>query len=61
MALPGAAYWQYFEQLDKITAAKTDVQIKKQLFLKMKTEKGVFYGQFRKRPDSRWRRGGRAN
>jgi len=36
----GAAYWQYFEQLDKITAAKTDVQIKKQLFLKMKTEKG---------------------
>ena len=36
----GAAYWQYFEQLDKITKAKTDVEINKQLFLKEKTGKG---------------------
>lgn len=29
----GALYWQYFEQLDKITPASTGVKIKKQLFL----------------------------
>lgn len=29
----GALYWQYFEQLDKITSANTGVKIKKQLFL----------------------------
>lgn len=29
----GALYWQYFEQLDKITPANTGVKIKKQLFL----------------------------
>ncbi|RBQ02761.1 alpha-2-macroglobulin family protein [Pedobacter miscanthi] len=29
----GALYWQYFEQLDKITPANTGIRIKKQLFL----------------------------
>ncbi|HAS42393.1 MAG TPA: hypothetical protein DCS93_18085, partial [Microscillaceae bacterium] len=29
----GAVYWQYFEQLDKITTAKTPLALKKQLFL----------------------------
>ena len=30
----GALYWQYFEQLDKITRAKTPLQLDKKLFLK---------------------------
>ncbi len=30
----GAAYWQYFEQLDKITAAETNLKIDKKLFVK---------------------------
>jgi len=29
----GAVYWQYFEQLDKITSAKTALQLDKKLFL----------------------------
>ena len=37
----GAAYWQYFEQLDKITSAKTDVEIRKQLFIKEKSGPGT--------------------
>ncbi len=36
----GAAYWQYFEQLDKITTARTDVEIRKQLYIKEKSESG---------------------
>lgn len=36
----GAYYWQYFEQLDKITPAATGVKINKQLFLQKQTEKG---------------------
>ena len=36
----GAAYWQYFEQLDKITPAETNVSIKKQLFVKSNTQNG---------------------
>ncbi|TCD00557.1 hypothetical protein EZ449_20580 [Pedobacter frigidisoli] len=36
----GAYYWQYFEQLDKITSAATGVKINKQLFLQKQTEKG---------------------
>jgi uncharacterized protein YfaS (alpha-2-macroglobulin family) len=36
----GAAYWQYFEQLDKITPAQTGVQIQKQLFVKVNTPGG---------------------
>jgi len=37
----GAAYWQYFEQLDKITPAATGVQIKKQLFVKTNSPAGL--------------------
>ncbi len=36
----GALYWQYFEQLDKITPANTGVKIKKQLFIQNSTTKG---------------------
>ena len=36
----GALYWQYFEDLDKITPAKTPLQLKKQMFLKKNTDKG---------------------
>jgi len=36
----GAMYWQYFEQLDKITAAETPLAIKKQLFLEKNTLSG---------------------
>jgi len=36
----GALYWQYFENLDKITSAETPLQLKKQLFLKKNTSTG---------------------
>jgi len=36
----GSLYWQYFEDLDKITSAETPVQLKKKLFLKNNTDKG---------------------
>ncbi|MFA7616565.1 MAG: MG2 domain-containing protein [Weeksellaceae bacterium] len=36
----GAMYWQYFEDLDKITDANTSVKFKKELFLKKNTDKG---------------------
>lgn len=36
----GSLYWQYFEQLDKITTAETGVKIKKQLFLQKQSTKG---------------------
>jgi len=36
----GAMYWQYFEQLDKITPAKTPLVLKKQLFLQKNTDAG---------------------
>ena len=36
----GALYWQYFEQLDKITPAKTPLSIKKQLFLQKTSDTG---------------------
>lgn len=36
----GAMYWQYFEDLDKITAAHTGVKFNKQLFLRVNTDKG---------------------
>lgn len=36
----GAAYWQYFEQLDKITSAETPLQLKTELFRQINTEKG---------------------
>lgn len=37
----GAVYWQYFEQLDKITGAATPLSLKKQLFVEEKTAKGT--------------------
>jgi uncharacterized protein YfaS (alpha-2-macroglobulin family) len=36
----GALYWQYFEDLDKITSAETPLQLKKKLFLKKNTGTG---------------------
>ena len=36
----GAAYWQYLEQLDKITPAETPLKLKKQLFLQQNTDRG---------------------
>lgn len=36
----GAMYWQYFEDLDKITAAETPLKLSKKLFLKTNTDKG---------------------
>ena len=36
----GTLYWQYFEQLGKITSANTGVKIKKQLFIQKASDKG---------------------
>jgi hypothetical protein len=36
----GALYWQYFEQLDKITTHKTPLQLKKKLFIEKNTPSG---------------------
>ncbi len=36
----GALYWQYFEDLDKITSAETPLKLQKKLFLKTNTDKG---------------------
>ena len=36
----GSVYWQYFEDLDKITSAETPLKLKKQLFKKVNTDKG---------------------
>ncbi|HVD99430.1 MAG TPA: alpha-2-macroglobulin family protein [Cytophagaceae bacterium] len=36
----GAVYWQYFEQLDKITSAETPLKINKKLFLQQNTDRG---------------------
>ncbi|MBV1923990.1 MAG: alpha-2-macroglobulin, partial [Flavobacteriaceae bacterium] len=36
----GAMYWQYFEDLDKITSAETPLTLKKKLFLKKNTDVG---------------------
>ncbi|WP_165823923.1 alpha-2-macroglobulin family protein [Pseudochryseolinea flava] len=36
----GAAYWQYFEQLDKITPVETPLKLKKDLFLQQNTDRG---------------------
>ena len=37
----GAVYWQYFEQLDKITPAETPLKINKQLFKEVVTKGGL--------------------
>lgn len=36
----GALYWQYFEDLDKITTAETPLRLKKKLFLRNHTDTG---------------------
>lgn len=36
----GAIYWQYFEDLDKISSAATPLQISKQLFTEKNTDRG---------------------
>jgi len=36
----GAVYWQYFENLDKITSAATPLAIKKQLFVERNSDRG---------------------
>lgn len=36
----GAMYWQYFEDIDKVTASDNNLQIKKQLFLQQNTANG---------------------
>ncbi len=36
----GAIYWQYFEDMDKITNAKTSLKIQKQLLVEQQSEKG---------------------
>jgi len=36
----GGLYWQYFEDLDKITSAETPLKLKKKLFLKTNTDLG---------------------
>ena len=36
----GSLYWQYFENLDKITPAKTPLQLKKQLFIEKPSDTG---------------------
>jgi len=41
----GALYWQYFEQLDKITTAKTPLKITKELYRERNTDKGPILEQ----------------
>ena len=36
----GAVYWQYFEDLDKITTASTPLQLAKKLFIDKNTDRG---------------------
>ncbi len=36
----GSVYWQYFEDLDKITFASTPLQVTKKLFIEKSTDKG---------------------
>jgi TonB-dependent SusC/RagA subfamily outer membrane receptor len=36
----GAAYWQYFQDLDKITSAETPLKLVKKLFVEKNTDKG---------------------
>jgi uncharacterized protein YfaS (alpha-2-macroglobulin family) len=36
----GSVYWQYFEDLDKITSAETPLKFKKQLYVERNTDRG---------------------
>src|SRR5262249_18292808 len=37
----GAVYWQYFEELDKITASATPLKLTKKLFVERNTDRGL--------------------
>ncbi|HQO92643.1 MAG TPA: hypothetical protein PLX56_09975, partial [bacterium] len=37
----GAVYWQYFEQLDKITAHETPLKLEKKIFKEIQTDRGT--------------------
>jgi uncharacterized protein YfaS (alpha-2-macroglobulin family) len=37
----GGLYWQYFEDLDKITLAETPLKLRKQLYIERVTDKGI--------------------
>ena len=37
----GAVYWQYFENLDKITTAQTPLAVEKKLYIEKNTDKGT--------------------
>jgi len=37
----GSVYWQYFEELDKITTASTPLQLNKKLFIEKNTDRGT--------------------
>uniref|UniRef100_UPI0030DA32ED alpha-2-macroglobulin family protein n=1 Tax=Maribacter arcticus TaxID=561365 RepID=UPI0030DA32ED len=47
----GALYWQYFEDLDKITSAETPLQLTKKLFLKKNTATGEVISEITKGSD----------
>lgn len=47
----GALYWQYFEDLDKITSAETPLKLKKKLFLKKNTDTGEEISEITKETD----------
>jgi hypothetical protein len=36
----GAVYWQYFEDMDKVTSAATPLQLQKKLFIQKNTDRG---------------------
>jgi len=44
----GSLYWQYFEDLDQITSAKTPLKLKKQLFKKENTKTGEVITEIKK-------------
>jgi len=43
----GAVYWQYFEDLDKITAAASPLSVRKQLYIERNTERGPVLTEIR--------------
>jgi hypothetical protein len=45
----GALYWQYYEQLDRITPARTPLQIEKTLYRQTTTDRGVVLEQVTER------------
>lgn len=47
----GALYWQYFEDLDKISSAETPLKLKKKLFLKKNTDTGEEISEITKKTE----------